>query len=160
MRNEFSTLDIVKALEIPRERLREWMNRGYVRPSTPAQGQGKKAVFTRQDVYNVQVFRQLVDFGVERDTAFHFVKFYSDRMKTYKQESSYMVIRFGKLKPQVKYGSKSQRTASFASDNDKLCLDVGATEEHKDINDDNWRTIHIVNLKTLHKETDSALQTL
>lgn len=161
MRNEFSTLDIVKALDIPRERLREWINRSYVRPTEPARGQGKKSVFTLQDVYNVQLFRQLVDFGVEREIAHHFVKFYKDRMKTYKEESSYMIIRYGKLIPQIKFGSgKSQYTASFADDDGKIILDVGTTDEHDEINDKDWQTMHIVNLKTLHKNTDSALQKL
>jgi hypothetical protein len=160
MKNEFSTLDIVKALDIPRERLREWMNRSYIVPTTPTQGQGKKSVFTRQDVYGVQLFRQLVDFGMERDQARHFVKFYHDRMKTDNEQLSYMIIRYGKLKPQIKFGSKVQYSASFANDGNKLNLDEGTTDDHKEINDEYWRTIHVVNLKTLHKETDSALQAL
>jgi hypothetical protein len=109
MRNEFSTFDIVKALVIPRERLREWMNRSYIRPATPTQGQGKKAVFTRQDVYSVQLFRRLVDFGIDRDIARHYVKFYQERMKTDNEQLKYMVIRYGKLQPQIRFGLKCRR---------------------------------------------------
>jgi len=69
MRNEYSTLDIVKALDIPRERLRDWMNKGFVKPTKPAEGQGTKAIFTRYDVYNVELFRKLIAFGLNRKDA-------------------------------------------------------------------------------------------
>jgi hypothetical protein len=42
MRDGFSTLDIVKTLEIPRERLRSWMKEGFILPTAPAKGQGTK----------------------------------------------------------------------------------------------------------------------
>jgi hypothetical protein len=66
MRDEFSTLDICVALEIPRERLRGWMKEGYIEPTEPAQGQGTKAVFTRQDVYKIALFRLLIERGFKR----------------------------------------------------------------------------------------------
>ena len=56
MIDTFSTLDIVKALRIPRERLRDWMNNGFVVPTILSQGQGTKAVFTRGDIYLVALF--------------------------------------------------------------------------------------------------------
>ena len=56
-RDDFSTLDIVKARNIPRERLREWMTRGFIQPSQPAAGPGTRASFTRKDVYAVEFFR-------------------------------------------------------------------------------------------------------
>jgi len=160
MRNEFSTFDIVKALKIPRERLREWMNRLYIRPTMPPQGQGKKAVFSRQDVYDVQLFRQLVDFGIERDTAQHHVKFYHDRMKTDHNNLSYMIILYGKMPTPMEYESKIQYSSFFAQDGETLNLDFGSTSNNKRLNDKYWRDIHIVNLKILHKETDSALESL
>ena len=74
MRDEFSTLDIVKALKIPRERLRDWMNQGFVKPTIPAEGQGTKAVFTRTDVYLLALFRHLVNSGFKRDMAAFILK--------------------------------------------------------------------------------------
>lgn len=69
MRDEFSTLDIVKALGIPRERLRDWMNQGFIKPKKPAEGQGTRAIFIRNDVYAVELFRRLVKFGLRRESA-------------------------------------------------------------------------------------------
>lgn len=57
----YSTLDIVKSLDIPRERLRDWMNRGFITPSKEAKGQGTKALFSRIDVYAISLFRYLVE---------------------------------------------------------------------------------------------------
>ena len=74
MKSEFSTLDIVKKLNIPRERLRDWMSRGFVKPSQQAQGQGTKALFTRFDVHLVGIFRDLVDFGYKRSLAAHCIQ--------------------------------------------------------------------------------------
>ena len=70
MKTEFSTLDIVKALEIPRERFREWLTRGYISPSIQeAKGQGTKALFNRTDVYMVAIFRYLIEIGIKREEA-------------------------------------------------------------------------------------------
>ena len=49
-----------------RERLREWMNHGFITPTMPAEGIGTKAAFTLLDVYRVGVFKKFVDAGVNR----------------------------------------------------------------------------------------------
>jgi hypothetical protein len=69
MKNEFTTFDIMKALEIPRERLREWINRGFVKPHQSADGQGTKAIFTRSDVYAVALFKRFIEHGITRKAA-------------------------------------------------------------------------------------------
>jgi hypothetical protein len=81
MENEFSTLDIVKALKIPRERLRDWMNRSFIDPSVPADGQGTKAIFSLQDVYGVALFQALINSGFNRETSSRFVKFFMEKEK-------------------------------------------------------------------------------
>ena len=69
VKQNYSTLDIVKALEIPRERFREWLTRGYVKPQKPARGHGRPAVFTIEDVWMVALFRNLIESGYKRDVA-------------------------------------------------------------------------------------------
>jgi hypothetical protein len=66
MRDEFTTFDIVKALDIPRERLQDWINREFIKPSIPAMGQGTKAIFTRDDVYSVALFKSFIEQGYNR----------------------------------------------------------------------------------------------
>lgn len=67
MKTEFSTLDIVKLLNIPRERLREWIDRHYVRPSIKeAEGHGRKALFSLADLYRIEIFNRLTNVGLHR----------------------------------------------------------------------------------------------
>lgn len=73
MRQKFSTLDIVKALGIPRERLRDWMNRGFIVPTQQAEGQGTKAIFSRIEVYGVALFQKLLKWGFGRQFAARFI---------------------------------------------------------------------------------------
>ena len=69
MKEQFSTLDIIKSLEIPRERLRSWMKEGFIEPTEPARGQGTKAIFLRHDIYAVALFSDLLDAGFRRHIA-------------------------------------------------------------------------------------------
>lgn len=85
MRNEFSTFDIVKALGIPRERLKDWMNNGFVKPTIPATGQGTKAVFTRVDLYFTELFRDLLNRGFKRERAADFTRKISEILKSKKE---------------------------------------------------------------------------
>jgi DNA-binding transcriptional MerR regulator len=70
MKAVYSTLDVVKILGIPRERLREWLSRGFVTPGIQeASGAGTKALFKPEDLYRIMLFKQLVESGVSRETA-------------------------------------------------------------------------------------------
>lgn len=72
---DFTTFDIIKLLDIPRERLQDWMNRGFIKPSIQtAQGKGTKNIFSRYNVYGIELFKRLLDFGVNREVASKFVK--------------------------------------------------------------------------------------
>ena len=74
MKQEFSTFDIIKKLNIPRERLREWMKRGFIEPTIGSSGVGTKAIFTIQDVYKVLLFKHLIEIGFMREIAADFIK--------------------------------------------------------------------------------------
>lgn len=157
MRNEFSTFDIVKALRIPRERLREWMNRDFIKPTRSADGQGTRAVFTRQDVYGIELFRQFIERGLARDQARIFVNIYHKEMQKNNERNTRLIIRQGKLKPERKFGPDKYEAIFFAGDDEVLLLDVGSTDTCKEVCDGEWLFIQLINLKILHEETDQAL---
>jgi hypothetical protein len=70
MKTGYSTLDIVRTLGIPRERLREWLNRGFITPGIQqANGAGTKALFGLEDLYRIMLFKQLVESGISREMA-------------------------------------------------------------------------------------------
>jgi hypothetical protein len=74
MNEEFSTFEVMKILNIKRERLREWMNNDFISPTQPAFGVGTKALFNLLDVYKVGVFKKLVEAGINRRKASAWVK--------------------------------------------------------------------------------------
>ena len=75
-KNQFTTWDVIKFLEINRERLREWLQRGYIAPSIQkAQGVGTKNIFSRWDMYMIALFDRLVSNGFSRELAERTVKF-------------------------------------------------------------------------------------
>ncbi|MGD8228347.1 MAG: MerR family transcriptional regulator [Desulfobacteraceae bacterium] len=70
MRDGYSTLYIGRAFGIPRERLREWLNRGFIKPSIQkASGPGTKALFAREDLYRMMLFKQILESGFTREIA-------------------------------------------------------------------------------------------
>ena len=69
MEKEFSTFEVMKILDIKRERLREWMIKKFISPTQSASGVGTKAIFSLLDVYRIGVFKKLVEAGINRRKA-------------------------------------------------------------------------------------------
>jgi hypothetical protein len=186
MENEFSTLDIVKALKIPRERLRDWMNRSFIEPSVPADGQGTKAIFTREDVYGVALFQILIDHGLSREKSSGFVKLFIKDFKrkvietppeggvAYK-EAAYLLFRLPKdtKKPtQIKIlGTFLGYDVAWKIDVDSgypetkesrafLAQKAARTGIPQPEKDKNWSFLHVVNIKAIREKVDAALNTL
>lgn len=65
----FSTIDIERRMGISRERFREWVSKGYVTPSIPSPGQGRRAEFSREDLLRVALFDELLKVGFHREAA-------------------------------------------------------------------------------------------
>lgn len=65
----FTTFEIVKSLKIKRERLRKWLENGYIVPKIHADGHGTKNLFTIWELYQIELFRYLVDHGFSRGEA-------------------------------------------------------------------------------------------
>ena len=71
---KYSTLDIVKVTGIPMERLRDWLNRGYIEPTLPSLGQGRKALFSDVAIYGIELFQKLITRGFSRQAAADLIK--------------------------------------------------------------------------------------
>ncbi|MFC1607137.1 hypothetical protein ACFL47_04120 [Candidatus Latescibacterota bacterium] len=58
----FTTFDIAYILEMPRERLQEWVKKGFIKPSIEtAKGQGTKNLFSYWDLIGFALFDKIVD---------------------------------------------------------------------------------------------------
>jgi hypothetical protein len=96
MKNEFTTPEL-EIIGIKRDAIKEWLARGYVRPSIKeAGGRGTKHVFDRDDVYTIFLFKELISQGLSRKLAGEIVKqfFYdlSRFSKAIKNGTPYFVI--------------------------------------------------------------------
>jgi hypothetical protein len=183
MKNEFTALDIFKALKIPRERLRAWMKLGFITPTVPAAGQGIKAVFTLDDVYGVSLFCELVENGFSRKVAGNFVKEFREQVKKEKGSPSYPKTTYIMFRWPGKTGKEFADVSRLGSGAWKFDIESGYIDwplsnpkfkltgdemrvpprkgpEPPPYKDKNWRNIHMVNFETLCKEVDAALAKL
>jgi len=74
MEEIYSTYDVCQILGIARERLRDWMVRGFVTPSLPSMGKGTIAIFTDKDIVEIKRFIELTSKGFKRGAAAKIIK--------------------------------------------------------------------------------------
>lgn len=64
--DSFSTFDLVKLFKIPRSNIQQYIDRGLIVPSVrKSTGKGMKNIFSKQDLFEFQLFMQLAAFGVQ-----------------------------------------------------------------------------------------------
>ena len=167
MRNDFSTLDIVKTLEIPRERLRSWMKEGFIQPTVPAKGQGTKAVFSRNDVYAVALFNDLLGAGFRREIAASHMGEFS---KVF--HKSYELVLYRQIS--LTDGSMMHCAPVILTGNNNFAVMSGdtnftgdavetleITEAMKSVNDiSQWDNFFVVNMRKLKSRVDAKLSML
>lgn len=163
MKREFSTLDIVKALKIPRERLRDWMNRGFIKPVISAEGQGTKAVFDLEDAYSVALFQNFLDSGFSRTVAADYVTHYivgARAMPPGDDKIEYIIF-----KRCTNFGTMGLHTAYIEEGIHDYKINLatgdqaGYNETMKDP-DGTWHSIHIVNFGEIRENVKKALAKL
>jgi hypothetical protein len=145
----YSTLDIVKSLDIPRERLRDWMNRGFITPSKEAKGQGTKALFSRIDVYAISLFRYLVErCKFVREEAARYTNEWLAKVKS--EEDSGIVfqdlVAFGRAT--AKEGEEIISLRSLSSQE---------IEQMVSAEDVDWDSFFVVNFRKIREEVDAQL---
>lgn len=72
----YSSFEIMRALHIEKEKLRDWIERGFIRATTPSPGRGKPAAFTVKDIYGLALFMELINYGFSRERASHLADTY------------------------------------------------------------------------------------
>jgi len=65
----YSLVEVAGLLDIKLHRLREWINRGYIRPSLPSGRSGSRNFYNKADLYNIKLFECLVNQNIPRTTA-------------------------------------------------------------------------------------------
>jgi len=155
----YSTIDISKALNIPRERLRDWMVRGFIKPSLPSTSKGTIAIFIRTDVVCVALFMKLITKGFKREVAAEYVDLLIEKPGLTNS------INFIMLKSVVRNSDlKIESFISYGPGPLKLHIDkdrnVNTSIADRIIEADEWDDIQIINVVNIHKEVDAALAQL
>jgi len=66
----FSTFDVIRIIDIERERLREWMKRKFIPAGIKVSWRGrKKVIWGKNDLYSILLFKLLVESGWPRVVA-------------------------------------------------------------------------------------------
>jgi len=70
MPDKFTTFDIAKILGIRRGTLQQWIDFGFVEPSVAkAKGRGTKNLFSAEDIFRIEIFRELYSAGFSQKLA-------------------------------------------------------------------------------------------
>lgn len=165
MRNEYSTFDIVKTLKIQREKLKDWMTQGFIKPSIPAPGQGRKAIFTLLDVYGIGLFARLIEFGFKRHLAAEFIhSFIAQQWRA--ERTEYILFRC--IRQDEGYGIQ----VSTFEQGEAISLETGGLAILSELSefqdeqlkrasgDKNWVTMVIINFSKLREDIDNLLKDL
>jgi DNA-binding transcriptional MerR regulator len=75
----YTISDVEKILGIRKKRLSDWLQRGFIKPSAHSKGQGTQAYFLRDDMILIELFRQMLDLGLDRSRS---TDFFGERSKT------------------------------------------------------------------------------
>lgn len=159
MKDDFSTFEICKALKIPKERLRQWLKNEFIKPTIPAKGQGTRAVFTRNDVYGVALFNDLINRGLKRSVAARFV----DKVFLFDVRTNYAIFRYEEtycakydirerelsMAGSLNVGKINMKNGTLHSGDKAVDIQFNPTED--------WDQIILINLRKLKKKVDIAL---
>ncbi len=152
----YSTIDISKALGIKRERMREWMIRGFVKPSLPSTGKGTIAIFTRNDVLCVALLQKLIGMGFKREVASVHIRQLLDSRLINVLSFIVLVYTEREGKPVVDFQLIASETLDLNYDQDGN-VQIGPLTN---ISSQNWDGIHVINFLKLEDEVDAALAEL
>ncbi|MBI9083308.1 MAG: hypothetical protein JEZ11_06880 [Desulfobacterales bacterium] len=155
----YSTIDICNALELPRERLRDWMVRGFVKPSLPSTSKGTIAIFIRPDVMTVALFKVLIDRGFRREAAAEYANLLRDVSPQDIDRNKLLILTSTVING--KFETETHLTIGKGSFDLKIDSDgkIEIPPSKKGSNQD-WNDIHIINLRNLYKDVDLALSNL
>jgi hypothetical protein len=166
MKSGFSSFEIIKALDILRDRFREWQNKGFISATIPAPGQGIPAIYSAHDAHAIALFKTMVEAGFNRTVASDYVEKFKKREMG---EPDYQKTTYILFRESAKNGEKIKSVSTFANGNFKIDLETGAMDQMKMLSqfpryegwaDKDWRIIHIINFGALCREVDEALEKL
>lgn len=163
MKSGFTTFNIIKSLDVSREKLQDWMNRGYVIPTKAAEGQGTKAIFSKTRVYGVALFKSLISKGLSRQVAANAINKYLEYEAP--EMDAFIVIRFDEMNSgPISMMSLTEMAPDASGFHWNLDLTAGTCNVGPVIDplksNKDWDTMIVINFSKIRKEVDSKLEEL
>ena len=153
-----STLKVCKALDMNRERLRDWMLQGHIKPTQTVEQHGSKAGFTDSDVVGIALFKKLVDLGFKRALIADLLKDYIGVEGGFLHMASYLVFRIESNEE----GGRNIISRLFSGEEGKLTINLEPNKiilnEKPDVSATHWEDFHTINLCKIQHEVLAALE--
>lgn len=159
--DEYSIKDVVITLDIPRERLKEWINKGFVKGSIERL-QGRRTItnYTRLDIYSIALFKYLIErLRFPREEAAKFVTLYLKSAKQKRKLFFYDYLIFQQLEDGLKYTSHlnfSMPSIIEASD-EEARINLYGKMLRAPIESPGMETVFIINFRKIQDKVDQAL---
>lgn len=155
MKEEFSTSEVCRILDIKFEKLRAWTKEGFVKPTFLSPGQGRKAIFTRLDVYLIALFDNLIrEVGFVRKIGASFVRSFKTSEKTVRN-SKYLIFKFpapeGHLAPSCEH-------IYYAHDENSKDLEFEMLFNLIKNDMEDFTNVHIVNFHKIKHDIDIRIK--
>lgn len=181
----YTTFKISRALTIPRERLKDWMEKGFIRPSLQqARGKGTKALFSLLDVYALALFKHLIEeCCLSRDAASQFSSIWLEYIYNFPYQIGEKIsdralsellsnelifitsrepdlISLSDLQNRETKKVRNVRYSPFSFHGISDTFLNSLTNHLKPLVEQNtWEDIHLINFKRIREKVDAALAT-
>jgi hypothetical protein len=165
MKSSFTTSDITRGLEIPKERFREWVIRDYIKPSVPSPGQGQAAWFTIDEVYRVQLFRTMIEGGYSREAAAGFLSCTRERKDPWLHHCQFIFYRRTKEQVITMVSIHDDEAVMSKDEKNQLVLDLTSGFPGQPLGEtvdvwspEDWSDIYIVNVRAIRDFVDLRMR--
>lgn len=150
----FSSKEVLQITDVKRTRLHQWQEYGWLKPSGEvAYGHGTRNLYTRQDLYNIRLFREITERGLHRKVVGSFLSHVDDYpIKDNQDWGSIDLWLFARVEDEiipicVEHDRIDEPLFSF------VCKDLNKPVKYFD-------DIYIINFSKIREEVDSKIKEL
>lgn len=157
---KYSTTQVYNILGMDRERLRDWINQGLLKPTLPVTNLSSKAGFTYSDIFGIAIFKMLVEKGYKRNLVAKILGPHIGSIDSILDNCSFFLIMFSK---DAQGKVVADTTAIYGScPQMKITFDVNTISfegfRHGAVSD--WDDVEIINMSKLRNEVSQGIKKL
>jgi len=153
----FTSFQVVKLLNIKKERLQEWLYKGFIKPEVRASGRGTKNRFSFKNLYEIALFSYLLKKGVSRKEGSKILKTgVLDTLERFKKTTMKSVksdLPFKSIKPVLIIYKTGEKYSSETIFDKKIGFEIQPDIIHRNIDE-----VQIINISKIIKAVDNAVR--